>query len=78
MLGDRDTFSAAIISRRAEEFEELRRMKERRAAERRAHRKVEREIRRRQEFVKRCQAAVEAKVRVCGGGGGRGRLVEQC
>jgi translation initiation factor 3 subunit A len=62
MREDADAFAAVIVSRRQEEFEELRRARERRVAERRAQHKVEREIARRKEFVRRARAAVEAKV----------------
>ncbi|WIA12117.1 hypothetical protein OEZ85_012190 [Tetradesmus obliquus] len=59
---DKSSFAALIISRRAEEFEGLRKQRERLLAERRAARKVKREIDRRQEFVKRSRAQVEAKI----------------
>uniref|UniRef100_A0A383WBK9 Eukaryotic translation initiation factor 3 subunit A n=1 Tax=Tetradesmus obliquus TaxID=3088 RepID=A0A383WBK9_TETOB len=59
---DKSSFAALIISRRAEEFEGLRKQRERLLAERRAARKVKREIDRRQEFVKRSRAQVEAKM----------------
>jgi translation initiation factor 3 subunit A len=63
MTEDKSAFAALIISRRAEEFEALRKQRERLLAERRAQRKIKREIDRRQEFVKRSRAQVEAKVR---------------
>ena len=62
MIEDKDSFQASIISRREEEFEELRRMRERRAAERKAQRKIEREIKRRQEFVRRARQQVDERV----------------
>jgi translation initiation factor 3 subunit A len=63
MVEEKSGFAALIISRRAEEFEALRKQRERLLAERRAQRKIKREIDRRQEFVKRSRAQVEAKVR---------------
>ncbi|KAF6256090.1 eukaryotic translation initiation factor 3a [Scenedesmus sp. NREL 46B-D3] len=62
MTEDKSGFAALIISRRAEEFEGLRKQRERLLAERRAQRKIKREIDRRQEFVKRSRAQVEAKI----------------
>ncbi len=61
-MPDKEAFAALIISRRQEEFEALKRAREARAKERRAQRKVEREIARRKEFVKRCRAAVQERV----------------
>jgi hypothetical protein len=63
MVEEKTGFAALIISRRAEEFEALRKQRERLLAERRAQRKIKREIDRRQEFVKRSRSQVEAKVR---------------
>jgi len=62
MIEDKDSFQASIISRREEEFEELRRMRERRAAEKKAQRKIEREIKRRQEFVRRARQQVDERI----------------
>ncbi|KAF8071218.1 TIF3A1 [Scenedesmus sp. PABB004] len=59
---DKGAFAALIVSRRQEEFEALKRARERRAADRRAKRKIAREIARREEFVRRCRAAVDAKI----------------
>lgn len=67
MAEEKASFAALIISRRAEEFEDLRRQRERRLAERRQQRKIKREIDRRVEFVRRCRAAVEQKVRFSAG-----------
>jgi hypothetical protein len=65
MVEDKDSFQAMIISRREEEFEELRRMRERRAAERKAQRKIDREIKRRQQFVRKARQQVEERVSPC-------------
>lgn len=62
MREESDSFAATIVSRRQEEFEQLRREREQHAAERRAELKNEREIARRKEFVRRARAAVQAKV----------------
>lgn len=62
MHEDKSEFAALIISRRQEEFEALKRARERRLAERRAQKKNERELARRHEFVCRCRQRVEDKV----------------
>lgn len=62
MHDDKSDFAALIISRRQEEFEALKKARERRLAERRAQKKVEREIARRHEFVRRCRQEVQDRV----------------
>jgi translation initiation factor 3 subunit A len=59
---DKAAFASLIIARRQDDFEELQRQRERRLEERRAQRRFEREIARREEFVRRCREAVADKV----------------
>lgn len=62
MYEDKQNFAALIVSRRQEEFEALKRARERRLQERKTQKKNEREIARRHEFVRRCRQQVQDRV----------------
>lgn len=62
MTEDKSSFAALIISRRKDEFEALKKARQRRLAEKRMERKIERERNRRREFVNRSIDAVNARV----------------
>eukprot|EP00775_Hariotina_reticulata_P001959 gene1959-2286_t len=74
---DKAEFASLIIARRQDDFEDLKRQRERRLDERRAQRKIEREIARREEFVRRCREAVADKIAVGVGMGVRVAELEE-
>jgi translation initiation factor 3 subunit A len=62
MADEKEAFAATIVAKRQEQFEALREERARRLEERKAALKVEREVARRKEFVRRCRKDVEDRL----------------